>query len=98
MTSLCRTVAGGYSLKDAIPLDTIIKDGAEKYLRGIDGLFIDFPKVIANDYEEKKIRNGAVFDTELADGRYRIYGKNEFLAVCEAKAGKMKTIKSFFEV
>ena len=98
MTSLRRTAAGGYSLEDATPLETLIKDGPEKYLRGVDGLFKNMPKAVLSDKEEKKVRNGAAFETALPDGVYRVYGKEEFLAVCEAKAGKMKTVKSFFEV
>ena len=35
----------------------------------------------------------------LSDGEYRVYGeKGAFLALSRMKAGKLTTIKSFFEV
>ena len=102
MSSLRRTMAAGFTLEDAIPLEQVraAADPASLLLP-VDCLFAGKPVLVLKSAEaEKKIRNGmtAVL-SELAPGEYRVYGRDrEFLALCQAKGGKLTTIKSFFEV
>ena len=49
--------------------------------------------------EEKKLRCGSSFPTSLPDGDYRVYGESgAFLMLGRAEDGRMRTVKSFFEV
>ena len=102
MSSLRRTMAAGFTLEDAISLEQVraAADPASLLLP-VDCLFAGKPVLVLKSAEaEKKIRNGmTALLPELAPGEYRVYGRNrEFLALCQAKGGKLTTIKSFFEV
>ena len=50
--------------------------------------------------QEKLLRNGAVVAVSgLKNGEYRVYdAAGGFAALCRAEGGRLKTIKSFFEV
>ena len=102
MASLRRTMAAGFTLEDAVSLEQIQTEADPvSLLLSVDCLFADRPVLVLKSAEaEKKIRNGmtAVLP-ELPSGEYRVYSKDEiFLALCQAKGGKLTTIKSFFEV
>jgi len=72
---------------------------AEELLIPVDRLFEDYEKCSACAKDEKRIRCGNEYKTELADGEYRVYSETgEFLMLGRAENGMMKTIKSFFEV
>ena len=101
MSSLRRTMAAGFLLRDAHTLEEVqsAPDPAALLLP-VDSLFLDRKKWTASAAVEKKVRNGmtAVLP-ELAPGEYRVYSKDgAFLALCLARDGKLFTIKSFFEV
>ena len=101
MSSLRRTMAAGFTLRDARTLEEVqsVPDPAA-LLMPVDELFADRERLAVTAAVEKKVRNGmtAVFP-ELAPGEYRVYGQDgAFLALCRAQAGKLSTIKSFFEV
>jgi tRNA pseudouridine55 synthase len=102
MASLRRTMAAGFTLKDAVSLEQIQTEAdPASLLLPVDCLFAGRPVLVLKSAEaEKKIRNGmtAVLP-ELPSGEYRVYSRDEiFLALCQAKGGKLTTIKSFFEV
>ena len=102
MASLRRTMAAGFTLEDAVSLEQIrTKSDPASLLLPVDCLFAGRPVLVLKSAEaEKKIRNGmtAVLP-ELPSGEYRVYSRDEiFLALCQAKGGKLTTIKSFFEV
>ena len=102
MASLRRTMAAGFTLEDAVSLEQIrTKADPASLLLPVDCLFAGRPVLVLKSAEaEKKIRNGmtAVLP-ELPSGEYRVYSPDEiFLALCQAKGGKLTTIKSFFEV
>ena len=102
MASLRRTMAAGFPLEDAVSLERIQTEAdPASLLLPVDCLFADRPVLVLKRAEaEKKIRNGmtAVLP-ELPPGEYRVYSQNKiFLALCQAKGGKLTTIKSFFEV
>ena len=101
MSSLRRTAAGRFSLKDAVPLaDIIAHEDAASLLMRVDSLFSDYPALRVRDAHTAKLKNGAsVKDRAYADGTYRVYAEDgEFLLLGKAEAQTLTTIKSFFEV
>ena len=86
---------------DALTLEEIERRGAENCLLSVDALFAGRPIVLLKDARaEKALRNGmdVKFDAGF-EGECRVYAENgEFLALCRAEGGILKTIKSFFEV
>ena len=100
MAALRRVAAGAYTAEEAVALDTLLEtDDPEQYLRPVDSMFTQHPAVTLTENQEKRCRNGNSFSIQLADGTYRVYGKNgEFLALSQVDNGIMSTTKSFFEV
>ena len=101
LASLRRTMAAGFTLKDARTLEELqsAPDPAT-LLMPVEELFADRGRLVLSPIAEKKVRNGmtAVMPS-LSSGEYRVYAQSgEFLALCQAKGGKLTTIKSFFEV
>ena len=96
--------AGDFSVAQAHTLDQVQaaadRGEAEALLLPVDSLFAGHPALTVSPAQEKKLRTGAVLVTaEACSGPYRVYGAGgDFLALCEARAGQLKTIKSFFEV
>lgn len=101
MSGLRRTRAGGFDVRDALTIEEIERRGAENCLLPVDALFEGRPVVLLKDARaEKALRNGmdVRFDADFT-GECRVYAESgEFLALCRAEGGALKTIKSFFEV
>ena len=100
MESLRRVTAGEYTIENAVPLQTLIEsDAPGAYLLPVDSMFLEYPKVILTEKQERCCRNGVAFTTNLKEGTYRVYGQNgEFLALSHMVEGKLTTIKSFWAV
>ena len=103
MSSLRRIRAGEFSIDNAHTLAEVQRAAdageAEKLLLPIDSLFPSAARYTAGAAEEKRLRCGNELKTALPDGEYRVYSAGgEFLALCAAKNGVLKTIKNFFEV
>ena len=100
MQALRRVQAGEYTIAEAIPLQELLEtEDAEKYLRGVDTMFRNYPQVTLTANQEKRCRCGNSFSVKMEDGTYRAYGKDgEFLMLAKVENGIMSTIKSFFEV
>ena len=103
MSALRRTEAGGFSVSGAVTIGEMqrLKDegSAGERLLPVDTLFFRETACAATGEEERRIRCGNDYKTELPDGVYRVYGESgAFLMLGSAEAGVMKTIKSFFEV
>ena len=103
MSALRRTEAGGFSVSGAVTIGEMqrLKDegSAGERLLPVDTLFFRETACVATGEEERRIRCGNDYKTELPDGVYRVYGESgAFLMLGSAEAGVMKTIKSFFEV
>ena len=101
MSGLRRTRAGGFDVKDAHTLEDIERLGAERCILPVDSMFADRPALLLKDERaEKALRNG--MEVKLGagpSGELRVYAPGgEFLLLGEARDGKLKTIKSFFEV
>jgi len=100
MKELRRVQAGEYTISEAVPLQELLEtDDPEKYLRGVDTMFRNYPQVTLTPNQEKRCRNGNAFTVKLGDGTYRAYSQTgEFLMLAKVEDGIMATIKSFFEV
>ena len=100
MAALRRVQAGDYTIEESVPLQVLLDcENPEIYLRPVDSMFCNYPRLILSPKQEKCCRNGAAFSIQLEDGTYRCYSKDgEFLSLSKAENGTLSTIKSFFEV
>ena len=103
MSSLRRVEAGQFSVEQAVTLSQVqqMADAGrmEELLLPVDSLFQAYPRCTASASQEKKIRCGNQVESGLAVGMYRVYNQGgDFLMLGRAEDGKMKTVKSFFEV
>lgn len=99
MSSLRRTMAGGYTLEDAVTLDQVEQaEDPAGLLLPVDSCFRQLPALTLTPAQARRVRNGGAFSFSR-EGVWRVYGpEGEFLAVCRGNAGWMETVKSFFEV
>ena len=103
MSSLRRTRAGAFQVDDAHTVSDIVtaaENGkCEELMLPLDTLFSSFERLDADDNAAKRLKTGNIISVLSQDGRYRVYSpEGEFLLIGEVKGGKLKTIKSFFEV
>ena len=101
MFSLRRTMAAGFTLDQALPLDHVLHHLAPtSLLMPADTYFAGYPELVLPSQAEKKVRNGmSIFVPGLAEGEYRVYGaQREFLSLSRVQNEQLTTIKSFFEV
>ena len=101
MSSLRRTMAAGFTLKDAVPLEEVLAaEEPQRLLMPVDAYFRDRPALTVPLSGEKPLRNGAKIPMPgLAPGEYRVYAQSgEFLALGREETGQLATVKSFFEV
>lgn len=100
MSSLRRTMACGFDLSEAHPLEAVLAcEDPAGLLRPTDSLFADSPALTLGKRGADRVRHGAqVCQPEAADGTYRIYGpEEEFLALGRVEQGKLLILKSFFQ-
>jgi len=98
MSSLRRLRAGPFRLEDCVTLEEIAERG-ESCLLPLDSLFRDRPALTLDEEQTRRVRNGNDFSAENAPGEYRLYAPDgAFLALALQDPGRMKIIKSFFEV
>ena len=98
MFSLRRTMAAGYTLAKAVSLEDVQAQG-EALLRPVESMFASYPLyTLPSPGKEARVRNGnPITVPELADGTYRVHGKNgEFLCLSRAENGTLTSIKNFF--
>ena len=100
MAALRRVAAGEYTARESVPLQTLLEtENPEQYLRPVDSMFRNYPRVTLTPKQETRCRNGNSFSVEMEAGTYRAYGQNgEFLMLAKVEEGIMSTIKSFWEV
>ena len=98
MSALRRTNAGPFDVRDAHTLSEIAED-PERYIIPVDSLFSEHPAIELSAAQTAKLKYGNILNVSAKNGTYRVYGENgDFLALANISAGKLKTIKSFFEV
>jgi tRNA pseudouridine55 synthase len=96
--SLRRTMAADYTLDQAVSLEDVQQQG-ESLLLPVESLFTAYPAYpIPSAGKETRVRNGgSITDEHLADGTYRVYGRNgDFLCLSRADGGTLTSIKNFF--
>ncbi len=104
MSSLRRTKAAGFSLAEAVTLETVqsaaAQGEADSLVLPVDSCFSTLPALSLTDNQERRLRNGApVMISGLTAGEYRAYGQSQtLLALCRSDGATLHTIKSFFEV
>ena len=100
MAALRRVAAGEYTIDEAVPLAELVQaEDPEKYLRGVDTMFAEYPAVVLTPNQEKRCRNGNRFTIDGIGGFCRAYSQSgEFLAFAHVCLGEMTVVKSFFEV
>ncbi|MBR4953157.1 MAG: tRNA pseudouridine(55) synthase TruB [Oscillospiraceae bacterium] len=101
MASLRRTFAGRYSLENAYTMQQLTspENDLESIMLPLESLFADRDRVVLSPKQEKVIRNGGEFSCDMHEGEYTAYSEiGEFLALCNVENGKMRVIKSFYEV
>ena len=99
MSGLRRLRAGAFSIGEASPLEAFLAEGGQELLRPLDSIFRACPSLTLGEEEARRVRCGNDFATDSETGTYRLYDSaGAFLALGAASAGRMKTIKSFFEV
>ena len=99
MSGLRRTMAAGFKLEDALPLEQVLQaEGPASLLLGVDAYFADRPVLILKPPAEKKVRNGmSLFLPETPDGEYRVYDpEGDFLCLSRLEGGVLTSIKNFF--
>ncbi|MDY2910360.1 MAG: tRNA pseudouridine(55) synthase TruB [Oscillospiraceae bacterium] len=98
MSALRRTNAGPFDVRDAHTLSEIAED-PERYIIPVDSLFSEHPAIELSAAQTAKLKCGNILNVSAKNGTYRVYSENgDFLALANISAGKLKTIKSFFEV
>jgi tRNA pseudouridine55 synthase len=104
MAALRRVEAGEYTLEGSVPLRELLDisergEDVEHLLRPVDSMFASHPALTLNAKQARLVKNGNAFAAACENGTYRVYSsEGEFLALCRAENGTVKTIKSFFEV
>jgi len=103
MSSLRRTRAGEFSIEMSHTLDAILLkssiDNIENLILPVDTLFRNYPEVMLNETDTRKMRNGVPCSAMgLAEGTHRFYGPSrEFLALGKIYNGKTTLVKTFWE-
>lgn len=103
MSALRRVSVGSFSVDNAYTLEEIEQKAAsgeaESLIIPVDTLFSEYPRLIADERQEKRIRCGNDAICSAPDGKYRVYSENgEFLMLGRVENGRLYTVKSFFEV
>ncbi len=103
MSALRRTSAGIFNIEQAHSMDIILEaaaDGrAEELILPVDTLFNDRAELMLTAAQEKCVRNGGTFSSNMPKAEYRAYSKSgEFIGLLRQSGGIMSCLKSFFEV
>ena len=98
MYELRRAMAAEFTLAEAVTLEDVQERG-EALLRPVDSLFAQYPALtVRSAGVERRVRSGGGFtERGLADGTYRVYGREgAFLCLSRAAGGEVTAIKNFF--
>ena len=103
LSSLRRTAAGSFSVKDAHTIEEIKKHAEEgtleDILKPVDILFGEYPRFILSEQQLRRCLCGNSFEAKAQGGRYRVYDEGGvFLMLGNVENGIMSTVKSFYEV
>ncbi|MFZ2537962.1 MAG: tRNA pseudouridine(55) synthase TruB [Oscillospiraceae bacterium] len=102
MTELVRTVASVFKLEDCITLEQAqeltLTGKLEEYLMPVDKIFHHLPKIMLNEIQSQKYRNGVKLDLKRViyqdvDSLHRVYDYNKvFMGLARLNLDKMELI------
>ncbi len=92
-----------FSIEDAHPLDAVLDAAAagraEELLLPVDALFAEAPALTLTAAQEAALKHGVRYSCPLPETTYRLYGADgSFLALGAPTEGKMRIVRTFFEV
>lgn len=100
MSDLIRTASGQFTIQDCITFEQIeenVQNGTvDNIFRSIDETLQDFPKIIVNEEQSEKVKNGAFLPNilQLTEGFVMVFNENEqCLAIYEPHEGKSGWLK-----
>lgn len=103
VSKLQRRKSGIFDIKNSYTIEELMRIKEENRLSEcimpVDSLFLEYPEVVVDEKDEKKVRNGMrVPCSHLCDGKmYRIYSeKGEFMALSKAQGGQLVLEKAFW--
>lgn len=108
MTSLVRTAACGFSLDDCVTIEDLQREAEnernfEQYLKPVEDVFAELPKLMLHGAQERMYRNGIKLDltkirTDITAERISVYGENGFIgtAVPDRENGVLRVDKTFY--
>ena len=108
MTSLVRTTACGFSLDDCVTIDDLQREAEnerdfEKFLKPVEDVFSELPKLMLHGAQERMYRNGIKLDltkirTDITAERISVYGEKGFIgtAVPDRENGILRVDKTFY--
>tara|TARA_B100000963_G_scaffold330697_1_gene320937 strand:+ start:162 stop:1031 length:870 start_codon:yes stop_codon:yes gene_type:complete len=103
MKNLERTSIGSWNLGDAVKFSDIkYLDNREKmqYVKRIEEILKDFPKVKITSSEVKKFQNGSSIETEIKDKlkKHLVFFEDDFLGIGEIVEGKGLVPRTLYKV
>ena len=87
MNGLQRITVGKFSMEDSVTFEQLEKqqenvEFIEKHLIKMEGLFLDYPKIILNKRKEQLFLNGVMLTYEMEEGIYNIYNsENNYMGL-----------------
>lgn len=108
MTSLVRTSACGFSLDDCVTIENLQREAEnerdfEKFLKPVEDVFAELPKLILHGAQERMYRNGIKLDltkirTDITAERISVYGEKGFIgtATPDRENGVLRVDKTFY--
>ena len=101
MSALRRVESGAYRVEEAHTVEEILllaqQGQAESALLPVQSLFADRLPFTASERQERLVRNGCPFETDVPPGEYRVLSAaGEFLMLGCCADGWMRSVKNFF--
>lgn len=90
MTSLVRTASGVFKIENSIKAEDFINAEKKQSLLIPADNAVDFPVIVLNEEQTKRLFNGLYDEYDYSDGVYRVYSPKGFYGVGEVKNGKIK--------
>lgn len=92
MSKLERVKAGSFDVDFACKLGEIDENFSRCFM-SIEDALSGFVEVRLNERESLLYRNGVHLDTNLSDGKYRVYLDDIFYGICVVESGKIRSEK-----
>lgn len=104
MSGLVRTRSGRFDIKDSYTLSEVEQMAAAgdmSFLVPIDKVFEELPRLILSSRRARLMCNGVKISAQgITDGEtYRVYDEDgRFLTISEAEEGRLKMLKTFYQI